>query len=154
MHGNCGCRENSRHHRITTQISEAELRIDYSEIGAHEVAKFVKTTLKIPANTSIPTQSRPSTFPKKGPVQINLNPKFEEDPELGVGERFGINNIQSGLLTGVLGKIFFCLFLLNNVSFFTGKQVLIHILLLKFEVVLVSCIQFRLQVAAEPNVIQ
>ena len=32
----------------------------------------------------------------------------------------------------------FCLFLLNNVSFFTGKQVLIHILLLKFEVVCVK----------------
>ena len=45
---------------------------------------------------------------KKGPVQINLNPKFEEEPEFG--ERFGFNNIQSGLLTGVLGNIFFCLF--------------------------------------------
>ena len=48
---------------------------------------------------------------KNGPVQINLNPKFEEDPEFGVGERFGINNIQSGLLTGVLGNIFFVSFI-------------------------------------------
>ena len=47
---------------------------------------------------------------KKRPVQINLNLKFEEDPEFGVGARFGINNIQSGLLASVLGNIFFLLF--------------------------------------------
>ena len=52
---------------------------DYIKKGPVQInlnPKFVKTTPKIPANTSRPTQSRPSTFPKKGPAQINQSPKL------------------------------------------------------------------------------